>query len=102
MRKITNEAVESFKTYTPFRSSNTEVQVYDGKVYMYLFGNCIAQIHIPTRYLFISTCGWESNTTKERLNGILKSFNLPLISQKDFKWYIEGEEWKTGTKGFYF
>jgi hypothetical protein len=39
--------------------------------------------------LYISDGGWQSNTTKERLNG------LPNVSvhQKNFQWYLNGEAW---------
>ena len=39
--------------------------------------------------LWINDGGWQSNTTKERLNG------LPNVSihQKDFQWYLNGEAW---------
>ena len=39
--------------------------------------------------LSISNAGWESNTTKERLNG------LPGVSirQKNWSWFLNGEEW---------
>ena len=38
---------------------------------------------------FQNGLGWSSNTTKERLNG-LTGVN---IWQKDFVWYLNGEEW---------
>ena len=43
--------------------------------------------------------GWQTNVTKERLNGILMAFGLPTIYQKNWQWYI-GEEKRTGEKIF--
>jgi len=39
--------------------------------------------------LFISDGGWQTVTTKERLNG----FPNVHIYQKNFQWFLNGEEW---------
>ena len=54
---------------------------------LYLFGNRIAWWDLNG--IWIDTCGWRSNTTKERLNAIpgVK------IVQKDFSWYLNGKAW---------
>lgn len=90
MRKVTNEAVNAFINARPFKNSNTKVEIRNGETFLYLHNNMIA--HKGNNQLFITTCGWESNTTKERLNGILDAFNLPRISQKNFVWFIGSEE----------
>lgn len=37
----------------------------------------------------MSSCGWTSNTTKERLNGLLSTFDKrTYIYQKDWKWFL--------------
>ena len=36
-----------------------------------------------------TNCGWFSNTTKERLNG-LPNVN---IYQKNFEWFLNGKKW---------
>lgn len=100
MRKITNDAVKAFRNSENFSRGNTRVQVKNdesGKktVSMYLHGHRIAFMH--ENHLILSSCGWETNTTKERLNGILSEFNLPMIYQKDWTWYIgENVEWEDG------
>lgn len=55
---------------------------------LYLFGNKIAQWDLNNR-LWITNCGWESLTTKERLNAIpgVK------IVQKNHVWYLNGKAW---------
>lgn len=108
MKKITQQAVESFRNLKPYKSNNTEIKLIAferGKpciIGFYLFDNCIATLHTNERIkkLYITNCGWKSNTTKERLNGILNAYKLPLIYQKNFVWYIgEGEQFK-GNKIF--
>ena len=99
MRKITEEAVNKFYNKEAFRSGNTKVEVREGIAYFYLHDNCISILGDET--LFISTCGWETKTTKERLNGILFKVlgSSYQIRQKNFIWYIKDEP-LNGTKVF--
>ena len=90
-RKITQLAVSSFMNNTNFKLSNTEVYSVQQRgetiTEMYLFDNLIARK--VGKKLFVSTAGWFSVTTKERLNG------LPNVSitQKNGVWYLNGKEW---------
>lgn len=87
-RKITQQATMAFLSGGNFKSSNTEVVTEDGYTYMYLFGNNIA-IKSDTDGLAIRNCGYQTNTTKERLNA------LPGVSiqQKAGVWYLNGKQW---------
>jgi hypothetical protein len=90
MRKITQQAVQAFEEARPFKSGNTQVEVTPNCTIMKLFGNAIAyRYNDPERTLAITNCGWQSDTTKERLNGI-KGVR---ISQSAGKWYLDGNEW---------
>ena len=42
--------------------------------------------------LYITSAGWQTVTTKERLNG----FPSVNIVQKDFQWFLNGEAWNGG------
>lgn len=90
MRKITQQAVNALYGQYKFKSGNTEIKNIDGIWCLYLYGSRIAQIK-PTG-LEINHCGYLSTTTKERLNG------LPGVSitQKHFRWYLNGSEMKEG------
>jgi hypothetical protein len=89
MRKITNEAVSAFLDRKPFKKSNMKVQLDFGGVWkLKLHNNTIASID-EMNMLSISNAGWESNTTKERLNGLPNV----RINQKKFQWYLNGNEW---------
>ena len=61
---------------------NVTVLKYQGNEIAYRYND-------PKKTLSITNCGWFSNTTKERLNG------LPNVSiqQKNFIWYLNGNEW---------
>lgn len=83
MRKITQAVVTAFLDRSSVSVGNSRT---DGKT-LYLFGNPIA-VH-AAEGLTIQTCGWKSNTTKERLNA------LPgvRIAQKAGQWYLNGNGW---------
>ena len=84
MRQITKEAVDAFLNGYYYKKSNMEVTCGE----MYLHGHKIAWLDINGQ-LWVSNCGYQTNTTKERLNG-LPSVN---IRQINFTWYLNGKEW---------
>lgn len=63
MRKITKNAVKALYTGVCFSAINTKV--YGDK--LFLHNNAIAKIE--NGELYISTAGWNTLTTRERLNG---------------------------------
>ena len=79
MRKITQQAVNAFYTEQRFSQGNTSV--IDGA--MYLHGNKIA--FYKENALHISFCGWQTTTTKERINGVLQN---GFVFQKKGKLYF--------------
>lgn len=83
MRKVTTDIIRAFYSHTPCRINNSTTDEDS----LYLHGNKIAQFRDGT--LWITNAGWQSNTTKERLNGL----NGVSISQKDFVWFLNGKEW---------
>ena len=90
MRKITEDAVEKFLNAETFKSSNTEVKVLPNVTVLELFGNEIAyRYNDPEKTLSITNCGYKTDTTKERLNG-LPNVNIQV---KKGVWYLNGVEW---------
>jgi hypothetical protein len=87
-RKITREAVDKFLSRETFKKSNMEVDQCYGQFRLKLHGNVIAVLD-EFNMLSISNAGWQSNTTKERLNG------LPNVGiyQKNWQWYLNGNQW---------
>jgi hypothetical protein len=83
MSNITSNISNAFLRGEAKRISNSYT---DGKS-LYLFDNKIAEHRDDGMY--ITNCGWESKTTKERLNG------LPDVRINQFKkkWYLNGEVW---------
>ena len=69
MRKITKESIKAFYDREPFKKSNMIVENENGETRLKLFGNTIATLN-KFNELFITTAGWNTNTTRERLNGL--------------------------------
>ena len=94
MRKITREAVKAFFNAERYFKHNTRVEVLPNVTVLYLHHNPIAyRYNDPEKTLSIQNCGWFSNTTKERLNGILNYIGNAGIYQKKFEWFLNGEKW---------
>lgn len=96
MRKITENAAKAFINDKAFKSSNTEVKIENNKTNLYLHGHLIASKQ--GNKMQITNCGYFTNVTKERLNGLP---NVS-ISQKKGKWYLFdktgiGREWNGKT-----
>lgn len=90
MRKITKKAVDAFYNATKFKKNNTEIEVLPNVTIMKLCGNEIAyRYNNPGETLMITSAGYETSTTKERLNGII-GVN---IHQFKGQWYLNGEKW---------
>ena len=90
MKKITLDAVPAFMNAEKFKRDNTEVEVFENVTVLKLFGNRIAyRYNDPERTLSITNCGWDTNTTKERLSAQPGVH----ITQKNWQWYLNGEQW---------
>ena len=83
MRKITREAVDHFNNGTSYRNGNTTVAK---GIYM-LHGNIIAEKWEGD--IYISLAGWNTNTTRERLNGL----DGVQVRTKQGQAYLNGEKW---------
>lgn len=70
MRDITKKAVAAFNAGKSFSLGNTLVAVDSTEVTLNLHGNLIARKFIMTGETEITTAGWNTPTTKERLNGL--------------------------------
>ena len=90
MRQITKDSISAFNNAVAFKRDNTEVKVLPNVTILYLFGNAIAyQYNDPERTLSITNCGWDTATTKERLNAIC-GVNIQQIKGI---WYLNGKQW---------
>ena len=104
MRKIEtlmNAAITAGKNWT---NANTSVTNDDGVSTVYLHGNKIAEI--GDEFVRIFDGGWQSNTTKSRLNAIINEFCDGMtdgVHQSNFAWFIRDNNiTKEFTNGYEF
>jgi len=90
MRSITEQSIKAFMNAEKFKKSNMEVEVLPNVTILKLFGNRIAyRYNDPERTLSITSCRWNTATTKERLNAIP---NVS-IQQVRGEWFLNGVKW---------
>ena len=84
-------------------SANMRVQADKTCICVYLHNNLICQIkynwpvsETKTKNLVcLKDAGWQTVTTKSRLNQLASFFGVPGIYQEDFQWYTDnGKEWQ--------
>tara|TARA_R100001443_G_C3336790_1_gene173606 strand:+ start:840 stop:1202 length:363 start_codon:yes stop_codon:yes gene_type:complete len=109
MRKITIDSIRAFRNGNKFKRGNMEVVHYRvvpnlecGQRWqketkenahhprtseLRLHGNVIATL--SNDGMTISTCGWNTVTTRERLNGLPGVH----VTQRNFELFLNGEPW---------
>ena len=96
MRKIEtlmNVAISNNHEY--WSKANTSVETIDGVSYVRLHGNLIAEVDDNGIKLYDG--GWQSNTTKSRLNALLSGLTdcyTNGVYQEDFTWYVRDKHGK--------
>ena len=89
MRKIEAKMNKAMRHFLPFSSGNTTVVQNYRDMDVFLHGNHIASLCKISMDLRIFDGGWQSNTTKSRLNALLEEFaDSYRVIQKDFTWYV--------------
>ena len=80
---------KAMRHFLPFSSGNTTVVQHRNEMDVFLHGNHIATLDKISMDLRIFDGGWQSNTTKSRLNALLDEFGGgDRVIQKDFAWYL--------------
>ena len=97
MRKIEKEMQNALRNKVNWSKANTSVSVdNEGNQFVTLHGNCIATIS-NFGDIKLSSCGWQTVTTKSRLNAILDTFLSGIgVYQKNFEWFIGGDDFFDG------
>ena len=88
MRKIEHQMCQAVQHNKNWASGNTSVITEDNVSKVYRHGNHIATVDDDTMTIFDG--GYQSNTTKSRLNSLCAEFCIAGegVSQKDFAWYV--------------
>ena len=89
MRKIEEQMNHAIRHRKNWAGSNTTVRSFKESVDVYLHGNHIASLDTATHALTLKDGGWQSNTTKSRLNALLDEFVPSMgIFQKNWTWFL--------------
>ena len=92
MRKLERLMNMAITHKTDWSGSNTQVN-YNSNINcssIYLHGHQIATVDHNTQAVKLSSCGYETRTTKSRLNAILQEVKYGCsIFQKNFDWFVK-------------
>lgn len=95
MRKIETQMIQAIQNNKSWQSANTSVQFIEenetSKVYLH--GNHIATV--GDDYVEIFDGGYQSNTTKSRLNAIINEFCNAFtdgVFQKNYQWFVRDND----------
>ena len=98
MRKIETEMNSAVLSRRNFSKANTSVSINDRIDEVRLHGNLIARV--GDNFVQILDGGWQSVTTKSRLNALLSDVTPDgSVFQKDYVWYYNSS--KVGTVPFF-
>ena len=88
MRKIERQMNSAIRSGKNFSSANITVRHgFENEADVYLHGNHIATV--KSNSIIIKDGGWQSNTTKSRLNALLYEFSYGMrVFQKNFEWFV--------------
>jgi len=91
MRKIETQMNAAIQSNANWSSGNTAVYFDEtsGVSVVRLHGNKIAEVSDDTMTIFDG--GWQSTTTKSRLNALCEEFCIDgeCVYQKNFQWYVD-------------
>ena len=101
MRKIEQQMNSALLRKANWASSNTTVRYNEltNCSAILLHGHQIATLDHHTNALKLSSCGWQTVTTKSRLNALLSEFKYGCkVFQKNFDWFVS---YNNQTKDFF-
>ena len=101
MRKLEKQMNFALSNKANWAGSNTTVSYNDSTncSSVYLHGHQIATLDHSTKALKLSSCGYETNTTKSRLNAILEEVKWGCkVFQKNWTWFVS---YNNQTKSFW-
>ena len=92
MRKVEKQMNFALSNKANWAGSNTQVNYNESTncSSVYLHGHQIATLDHNTKAIKLSSCGYETNTTKSRLNAILEEVKYGCkVFQKQFNWFVK-------------
>ena len=96
MRQIDQDMINAVRNKIAWSKSNT-LTTFDNTIencFIYLHGNHIATYKYADGSLTLKDGGWQSRTTKRRLNALLSAFTFNGLSvvQKNWNWFLKDND----------
>tara|TARA_B100000900_G_scaffold200335_1_gene169828 strand:- start:35 stop:382 length:348 start_codon:yes stop_codon:yes gene_type:complete len=91
MRKLERQMNFAVSNKGNWCGSNTQVTYNESTncSQVRLHGHLIATVDHSTNAVKLDSCGWQSNTTKSRLNALLEEVKFGCkVFQKNWNWYV--------------
>jgi hypothetical protein len=98
MRVVEKKMVAAVKARKNMRCGSTTVSNHENTTTVFLHRNPIAVVDWNDNTITVDNCGWETVTTKSRLNAVLREFTDAGIHQHQWVWYMGREEFARGTR----
>jgi ribose 5-phosphate isomerase len=106
MRKIESQMIAAINSSKNWQSANTSVHFNEesNTSIVRLHGNKIAEVTDDSMTIFDG--GWQTNTTKSRLNALINEFCNAVtdgVFQKNYQWFVtDNNVTKEFTNGYVF
>lgn len=94
-------SAKSFELYgTRKRFGNVDVERTADGISVYLWGNRVFKLNALNSTITISSCGWQTPTTKTAINNALDQAGIKGgIYQKNYRWFYHwGNDWNDANK----
>ena len=89
MRKIEQEMNRAIRYRRNFSKANTSVRCYREEIEVRLHGNLIGTVDTASNQLRIFDGGWQTVTTKSRLNALCDEFaDGARVIQRNYTWFL--------------
>ena len=89
MRKIEQDMNRAIRYRRNFSKANTSVTCYREEIEIRLHGNLIGTVDTASNQLRIFDGGWQTVTTKSRLNALCDEFATGMgVFQKNWDWFV--------------
>jgi len=94
MRKIEREMIQCIIDERSMSKANTRVEFNQTHFNFYLHGHKIAVYYPNSMHLHLNNCGYETNTTKSRLNALIEFVcgGTCGIYQHKFNWFLKKDK----------
>lgn len=87
--KLYAKMTNSIKSGRNFEGANRGVVQRGNEIKIFYYDTRVAVINKKDRTIQMFNRGWETVTTKETLNALLKMLDAGRIYQRDYVWYYE-------------